>query len=174
MKHLGIAGLILFLGLGSAFAADKTTAPAKGEGSMSLLTAIADRNTDAVIRLLNDGADPNTRDADNRTALIHAAATGQFRMMNALLEKKANINAQAKDGTTALMATVLYGDPTNVDILIAAKADVNIRDAKGKTALKYAEERLIPPPGTKVEGYGHDLSNIYQTMVIMLKAAGAK
>ena len=110
MKRMGMTGLILLLALGSAIAADKAGAPAKAERSMTLLTAISDRNTDAVIRLLDEGADPNTRDAENRTALIYAAATGQFRMMNALLEKHADIRLVTDRGETAASLALQAGN----------------------------------------------------------------
>lgn len=58
-------------------------------------------------KLLENGADPNARDAEGRTALIAAAYMGHSEIVSVLLEYGADINHQDSDGRTALSVAAL-------------------------------------------------------------------
>jgi hypothetical protein len=79
-------------------------------------------------RLLRDGSDPNTRDAEGMTALMWAAAKGHPKMVHVLLDQEADPHAQDHAGQTALHHAVTGKHRRVVHALVEGKADVNARD----------------------------------------------
>lgn len=57
---------------------------------------------EAVKLFLMAGMDPNTKNKDGNTALMHAAGGGHAGIVNALLKAKANVNERNQGGYTAL------------------------------------------------------------------------
>lgn len=108
------------------------------EGFYTDLTAAArDGDTDAVQKLLQQGADVNEQTEDGWTALMRAADEGHTEIVQILLEAGARVDAKRKTGETALMAAS-RGNAEVVQILIKAGADVNAQNKWGKTALMSA------------------------------------
>lgn len=103
-----------------------------------LLDAAKNRNTEEVQKLLREGADPNTRDNNGRTALIEAALGGYTDIVRALLEKGADVNAKDKDGWTALFWAACLDHTDTVRMLLKKGADVNAKGNNGWTALMIA------------------------------------
>ena len=72
------------------------------EGRTLLMHAAFEGDLDRVIRLLDEGSDPNARDAGGDTALMFAAMRGHFLIVKVLLAHGADPLARARNGWTAL------------------------------------------------------------------------
>ena len=72
------------------------------EGRTLLMHAAFAGDLDRVIRLLDEGSDPNARDAGGDTALMFAAMGGHFLIVKLLLAHGADPLAHARNGWTAL------------------------------------------------------------------------
>lgn len=108
-----------------------------GSISQPLVDAIWDRDVDRLKRLLERGADPNSR-VEGKPAVVWAAESDLSEAVRALLAHGADINAADDEGCSALMSAAFDG---NVDVsktLIDAGADVNRSDKDGCTALMNA------------------------------------
>lgn len=70
--------------------------------NLNLLIAAKKGETSTVEYLLNNGADANSRDKNNYTALIEASFRGYKEIVKALLDKGAEIEAKDSHGWTAL------------------------------------------------------------------------
>jgi ankyrin repeat protein len=112
--------------------------------------------------LLNAGADPNTRDSDELTALHFAVSHQYADVVSLLLEKGATVNMVAKrdptecalsptayncSGLAPLHVAVLLGCAKIIRILVDHGADVNLKATKdsseftGKTPFELAAEK---------------------------------
>jgi ankyrin repeat protein len=60
-------------------------------------------------RLLKEGADVNSKDGNDSTLLMYAAASGDNKICAFLIKNGANVNAKSKDGTTARTLAILSG-----------------------------------------------------------------
>ena len=102
--------------------------------------------------LLNDGADPNTKDRWCKTALMWASRKGHRECMELLITKGADLNEKDEDGTTALMWASRKGHRECMALLITKGVDLNEKNNDGNTALMVASkngkrecmEELIP------------------------------
>lgn len=109
---------------------------------MSLIRSSAKGDLGAVKKMLSEGADVNSTDANGRTALIEASWGGYNDVVKLLIEKGADVNAADKSGYTAIMRASEEGHQTIVTSLIKAGADVNCKGkVKGTTPLMLAAER---------------------------------
>ena len=88
-------------------------------------------------RLIEAGANVNTRDNRGRTALMFATNAKQTK---SLIEAGADVNAQDEHGMTALMGA---RNEEQTKSLIEAGANVNARNIWGRTALMYAKAEQI-------------------------------
>jgi hypothetical protein len=84
--------------------------------------------------LLQHGADPNAKDDENLTVLMHADGSTASKIIAA----KADFNARDANGLTALMHHALNGDTEAIRADVAGHADVNAVDGRGWSALMYA------------------------------------
>lgn len=111
--------------------------PATGRG---LFDAAYRGDMAAVRRFLDEGADPDYRNAGGWTPLMIAAAERRLDIVVTLLEAKADANLRNAYGRTALMFASRYGQLAIVEALLAAGADPNAvpTDATGWTALVAA------------------------------------
>src|SRR5690349_20156101 len=75
-------------------------------------------DSDAVERLLSQGANPNTRGELGRTVLMGAAGNGFTRIVDLLISRGANVNAVSASGQTALMQASLNGRVPTVKALL--------------------------------------------------------
>ena len=63
-----------------------------------LLRAVYDGDSARLSSLLNDGADPNTKDCDGTTALMWASEKGHPEYMELLITKGASLDEKDIDG----------------------------------------------------------------------------
>jgi len=103
------------------------------------------------------GADVNTKNKEDTTALTLAAFQGQTETLKTLLDAGAEVDARAGVGSnTALINAAMGGHAESVQVLLDSGADLGAKTTDGKTALMTAEEAG------------------YTEIVELLKKAGAK
>ena len=80
-------------------------------------------------------ADPNARDADGRTPLIHAAIDDRVEAARILLQAKADVDAQDRSGNSALhyAAQEFHGEIGR--LLVENGATIDLEDMYGNTPL---------------------------------------
>ena len=89
---------------------------------------------DAVVNaLLDRGAEVNTQNNYDITALMLAAYDGKVAMVEALLDRGAEIETQAKNGYTALISAATQGHVEVVNILLDRNANVDNQLEQYKT-----------------------------------------
>lgn len=109
---------------------------------MKLISACTKGDIAAVKKLVTEGADVNTKEADGRTPLLEASWGGYQDIVKFLIEKGADVNASDKAGITPLMRAAEEGHASIVSLLIQKDADVNaFGSVRGTTALMLASER---------------------------------
>ena len=92
--------------------------------------------------LLDHGASPDVRDANEATPLWVAAAAGHAGVVRLLGSRgTASINAKSKEGRTALWTAVSNDRRGAVTELLALGVDVNEKDANGRSPLLIAAHR---------------------------------
>jgi uncharacterized membrane protein YgcG len=96
-----------------------------------------------VLALLAANADPDWRSFNDRTPLMHAAASGNASACAALLGAGAAADLQNREGRTALMQSAYELRENVVRLLIESGAQVNLADATGKTALDFVGLRTV-------------------------------
>lgn len=136
----------------------------KKEGDPLLHIAAKGNAVNLARRLIEMGADINSRDPNSRTPLHIAAEHAKVTMIELLLANHADIQAVDNSNRTPLHAALEWGKPAQavVTILINAKVEVNAMDLLGTTALVIAIERDLPAmarllleQGADVEGSAH-------------------
>lgn len=119
---------------------------AERHSDTALLTAVRQGDLAKVRALLDQGADPDARNAYGTPALFFAASpsakgsaqktSGQ--VLKLLLQHGAHVDAQAANGETALIAAAGSGSVDNVQRLLTAGADPNLQTKNGDSALLEA------------------------------------
>ncbi|OEJ14534.1 hypothetical protein BFL38_05715 [Brachyspira hampsonii] len=102
-----------------------------------LMIAALRNDYDMVKYLLDKGANPNTANNENKTALTIANDYGKFDISKLLIQQGANINTQDEHGLTALMNAAMIGDYEMVKFLLENGANINTKDNDGNTVLYY-------------------------------------
>lgn len=115
----------------------------------ALFEAARSGDVSALEAALDQGGDPNARDAHGITPLMYAARgdrpdianpapTDHPEVAELLIRSGAEINARTDAGFVALFWAARYGHAGVAKVLIAHGADVNAQDKDGMTALKWA------------------------------------
>ncbi len=119
--------------------------------------AASGRDVDAMKRMLDEGLDPNARDATGYTPLIAAARSGNVAMIRLLTSRNANPNRRdaAVNSWTPLLHAIHKAQPGSTTALLDGGANPNGTDTNGTTPLMMAA------------GYG------YTDIVKILLARGA-
>lgn len=113
------------------------------ESNSPLHIAVQKNEIVEIKKLLDQGADINSRNRIGNTPL-HLATGGQrLESLQLLIERGANLNMKNSwNGATPLMFAVVNENRTAVQALIKAGADVNIRNNNGETAAQMASPEL--------------------------------
>ncbi|KAL8568016.1 hypothetical protein ACOMHN_029191 [Nucella lapillus] len=111
-------------------------------GKTALMKATRNNNTDAVLRLLQAGADPNRIDNNHDIALHFAARNGFNDMIDILLGSGSFNDVQNSWGYTPLIEAVSNSYTKSVHRLVDAGCDLNCQESKmGDTALHIAVKK---------------------------------
>lgn len=106
--------------------------------------AIRSGDSALVRKLIEQGADIDSKDRHGQTALMVAAMRGRAAIVQVLVENGVDLNHTAKYNLSALMLAVINGHAEIVQILVEAGAGQEIRGTgapgfSGFTALELAE-----------------------------------
>ncbi|KAL8754169.1 MAG: hypothetical protein Q9199_004528 [Rusavskia elegans] len=91
-----------------------------------------------VNKLLDCGADVDSKYQDGRTALHRACTMGRLAVVKRLLERGIDVNIRTDSGQIALHRAAQNGDEELVKALITYNSDINVQDNNGSTPLIYA------------------------------------
>jgi ankyrin repeat protein len=110
------------------------------------LNAVKRGDIDAVLALLESGANVDVRDRYGQTALMLAAHGGHSGIVETLIAYRADMNITAKFGLSALMLAIVAGHTDIACLLAKSGADLLLRGSgapgfAGKTAYDLALER---------------------------------
>ncbi len=123
-----------------------------------IVTAAADQDREAVLGLLEEGADVNAARADGTTALLWAAHWDDVELVERLLAAGANVNATDDRGVTALERAAENASPAMVETLLAEGADPNVARQSGLTPLMTAARTGNADVVTALMGAGADVN----------------
>ena len=92
--------------------------------------------------LLNQGISIDSKDSEDRTALMYAVKSGQIDTLNILIERGAQLELRNSSGHTALMYAAYFGNLKAVKLLLDAGADPSKKQyfIFGNNALDEAKE----------------------------------
>lgn len=129
-----------------------------GEGypDNPLIDAAWRDNLKLVRKLLDEGADVNSKTDSGETALMMALSPDRIQMAKLLLSRGIDVNAGTTRGKTALFQAAANGNTKLVRLLLDKGADVHAKTEWGLTALAIAQK------------------NGYKDVVGLLKRHGAK
>lgn len=106
----------------------------------ALFGAVLKNDTEAVTRLLKEGADPNEGQFFGSTALLYAIINSNKPIVQQMLARGANPKATDRHGSTTLMWAVgnESPDPAIVEELLKRGVDPNVENKLGESALTWA------------------------------------
>jgi len=111
------------------------------EMKVGLVSAAERGDTKLIRQYLNNGVDPNEKDADTeQTPLIAAAAEGQTDAIEILAKNGAKLNEHDGMGDTALIAAILNRHTEAALLLLRLGADPNARGDFDKSPLQRAKD----------------------------------
>lgn len=124
-------------------------------------------NEDAILRLLERGANPSCKNQKDGKSLLQAVIhSDSNRVATALIERGADVHAKAHDGTTALHTAAFgYGPGKGraaelVKLLLTKDADPNAADNNGATPLHNARSdataRALIEAGANIKAKAKD------------------
>ncbi|XP_066273365.1 B-cell lymphoma 3 protein homolog [Branchiostoma lanceolatum] len=114
------------------------------DGLTPLHVAVNTGNQDAVMLLVDSGADVDATDGKSgRTALFHAVERDHEDMVLYLLRAGAKVNAQCYAGNTPLHAASGRGQQNMVKLLIKHGADIGVKNSHNDTPLAVVKTRVI-------------------------------
>ncbi|KKO97783.1 hypothetical protein THAR02_10115 [Trichoderma harzianum] len=103
------------------------------------LSLSARNGHEAIVELLLEiGADPESRNVDGQTALMHAARNGHEAIVRLLLMHEADLDSKDESGWTVVMHVALSGNETIVEMLLEMGPNIESKDVNGRTALIHA------------------------------------
>lgn len=127
---LSIALLSIFISACvSVNSSDRTAnANAKTENTAPLISAVEENNEDRVGYLLKHGADPNTRDDMEETALMKAAGNNNCEIAELLLTHGADANMSRPSGRNPLIIATSEGHYEMLELLLKYGANPNVNE----------------------------------------------
>lgn len=107
------------------------------QGSLLLIKAIRDGESEDVARLLRDAPDTiNEKDDYGQTPLFFATSTGNVELVIAMLDNKAEVECANKYGYTPLMRALAHGFVAIAAELTRGHADVDAKDHRRDSVLQ--------------------------------------
>ncbi|MGB6064639.1 MAG: ankyrin repeat domain-containing protein [Desulfomonilaceae bacterium] len=103
--------------IGLMFVATLFSSASYGRINWALMEAICRNDLNQVQKVLDLGANVNSRDDRGETALMVACFEGHAEIVGLLLKRGADVNAKTKYGYTALQAASANGHTEIVDLL---------------------------------------------------------
>lgn len=129
------------------------------------INACRSGRVDEAANFLDDGLDPDARDAFHLTGLMYASRNGHVAVGELLLDRGASVDAVDISGRTALHHACSYGRLEVVRLLLDRGANINTQDVQGCTPLYLvgaSEKRntelkalLREMGGIDVRSFGH-------------------
>ncbi|XP_059044805.1 BRCA1-associated RING domain protein 1-like [Achroia grisella] len=116
----------------------KTAEKRNTKGETMLHIACRLGKLDKVTDLLNQGANPNTKDNAGWTPLHEAVQNGRLDLVTLLLQYNTLINVPGQGNETPLHEAVRYNHIEIARELVRNGADVHMRNCKGETPLELA------------------------------------
>lgn len=114
---------------------------------LKLIEAVKAGNANAVVELLESGADVNQQDEHGWTPLTWAAGKGDIASLNSLLERGADPVKAGRDERTAYQVALAAGHAEAARLLRDAEANAGVRNGSGEdrpyckaVALKQARQ----------------------------------
>lgn len=142
--------------------------------NLNLITAARNGDDGDIKRLLDKGANIDTRDKDDETPLIWAAKYGQSSSVKLLIKNGVDVNYKKRtSGSNALMIAVAHCQKKAVEELLSSnKVDVNARNGKrprGEAVLNIAQRKR-----NEAQNKGNvEQSRKYAEIANLLKQHGA-
>ena len=140
-------------------------ANALGEYALTPLMSAAGTNCSErlVSLLLGRGADITSRDAQGKTALMHASEQSSFLLdidsnVDVFLQAGASVHVRSDKGFTPLMCAMRFANDGNCKLLLEYGSDVNAMDNIGRSALRI------------LLGSGNNEEEIAKVLTILLQA----
>jgi ankyrin repeat protein len=119
--------------------AAQSTQTAGGQSEAASVTDEEEKEIRRIKSMIQNSPDlVNAPDNDHRTPLQRAAAAGQLRVAQYLLDTHANLETTDRYGNTALTLAAAAGHKAMVELLLNRGADVNAAFNQGQTALHKA------------------------------------
>ena len=95
-------------------------------------------NIDFILSLIDAGVDVNTRDKNDKTAMMIAAESGKVELLEKLKQQGADVNIQTYYGDTALICATRKMCHRCIEKLLKFGANIDIKGENGQTALMHA------------------------------------
>lgn len=108
------------------------------DANLALLVSAANNNIESITKLIEHGADIETKTDDGSTPLIIAAAKNNVESISKLIEFGANTEAKDNNGFTALIIAAANNNVESISKLIELHANTEAKDSNGLTALIVA------------------------------------
>lgn len=104
----------------------------------SLIQAIRLQDITAVKKSISGGANPNAVDLDGTSALNLAVSSGNFLIVETLVEQGASLSTPRDSGMSPLSVAVLVGNVEIVKYLLQQGAPIEVDSTWGNSPLSYA------------------------------------
>lgn len=135
--------------------AQETAVPAARAADRGLHDAIAHGDYPSALKMIEDGADIEEKDANAGGSVLHfAVQKGKLPIIDLLVNRGADINSRTKTSTTPLHTAVFYGHLHVVEYLVSRGADINAQSALGATPLQLAMAAKQEPIAARLRELG--------------------
>jgi ankyrin repeat protein len=105
-----------------------------------LLNAIYEKQLSEVEYYLENGADVNSSDVYDVSALMYSVLSEEIEIINLLFDYGARVNARDFYGMNALMYAILGDNDQVIDLILQQQPNINSRTQEGQTALMFAAQ----------------------------------
>ena len=105
------------------------------------MVSVVFNNLEAMIYLLDKGADPSVENNKRKVNSLHfASIEGNVAIIDAIISRGFDINTKSSEGLTSLMLAAFTKKVAAVDYFLHKGADPTLKDNLGRTCLHYAAQ----------------------------------